>query len=81
MAEKYLKPAGCILIADIAFPSIAARAAAAKRWSDKWDESEHYWAADETIDVIEKAGFAIQFQKVSICAGIFQFSKIGKSMS
>jgi ubiquinone/menaquinone biosynthesis C-methylase UbiE len=67
VVEKYLKPTGRILIADIAFPSIAERAAAADRWSEKWDESEHYWAADETFEVIENAGFKMQFQQVSSC--------------
>ncbi|GAB6146207.1 class I SAM-dependent methyltransferase [Desulfocicer niacini] len=77
VAEKYLKPGGRILIADIAFPSAAARDAAAETWRDTWDDTEHYWVAEEMLEVIEGAGFKMQFQQVSSCANIFQLSKTG----
>ncbi|MBM9616978.1 class I SAM-dependent methyltransferase [Desulfobulbus rhabdoformis] len=53
VAEKYLKPGGRILIADIAFPNESARVAAARRWRDNWDDTEHYWVAEEVLEVIE----------------------------
>lgn len=77
VVEKYLKPGGRVLIADIAFPSAAARDAASKIWRNTWDDTEHYWVAEEMLEVIESAGFKMQFQQVSSCAGIFQLSKIG----
>lgn len=48
-AGRYLMPGGFIVVADIAFPTTAARAAAAVQWADLWDETEFYWAADEAI--------------------------------
>lgn len=77
VAERYLAPGGIILLADIAFPSVAARVAAAKRWADKWDKSEHYWAANETLEAIENTGLRLTYTQVSSCAGIFRISKHG----
>lgn len=77
VAENHLKPGGQILIADIAFPSAAARAAAATRWAETWDASEHYWAADETLEAAERAGCTMRFRQVSSCAAVFSFSKVG----
>jgi len=77
VAEQYLSPGGRILLADIAFLGVAARHVAAKRWADKWDESEYYWAANEALEAIENTGLHLKYKQVSSCAGIFQISKHG----
>jgi hypothetical protein len=38
---------------------------------NKWDEDEHYWAADETISACEQAGLRATYQQVSSCGGVF----------
>lgn len=74
IAAHHLSPAGCILVADIAFPSVSARADAFRLWADRWDEDEHYWAADETAAACEQAGLRVGYQQVSSCGGIFTFA-------
>ncbi len=73
--DSCVQPGGSFLVADIAFPSVAVREAAAGRWADVWDASEHYWAADESLKSVEHAGLAMQFQQISCCGGVFRFSK------
>lgn len=73
-ATHYLAPGGVILIADIAFPSIAIREAAMQQlYGDLWDENEYYWAADETLAVCENAGLRATYRQMSRCGGIFVF--------
>lgn len=69
-AGRYLNPDGFIVAADIAFPTMAARAAAAERWADLWDETEFYWAADEAIAAGATLGLSLAYQPVSWCAGV-----------
>lgn len=68
---------GLILVADIAFPSVAERAEAHRRWADLWDDDEHYWAADEAIAACESLGVCAAFRRVSMCAGVFAFAPGG----
>lgn len=73
-ATQYLAPGGVILIADIAFPSVAIREAAMQQvYGDLWDEDEWYWAADETIAACEAAGVHATYRQMSRCGGIFVF--------
>ena len=74
ITAHHLSPAGCILVADIAFPSVSARADSFRLWADRWDEDEHYWAADETAAACEQAGLRVGYQQVSSCGGIFTFA-------
>ena len=69
-AGRYLKPGGFIVVADIAFPTTAGRAAAAAQWADLWDEAESYWAADEAIAAGAALGLSLTYQPVSWCAGV-----------
>lgn len=73
MARRYLVAGGSILIADIAFPTVPARAEAARRLADCWDEDEHYWAADETVEAGEQAGLVVTYEQLSVCGGVFVF--------
>ena len=73
IVSRYLSPDGRILIADIAFPTTAARKTASERWADDWDHSECYWAADEAIAACERAGLLATYRQISSCGGVFTF--------
>lgn len=70
-AHNFLAPGGFLVVADIAFPTTAVRAAAAERWATWWDEEEFHWAADESITAGAKVGLSLTYQQVSPCAGVF----------
>jgi putative AdoMet-dependent methyltransferase len=71
-ARDFLAPDGFLVVADIAFPTTAVRAAAAERWARWWDEAEFYWAADEAIAACAEVGLLATYQQVSICAGVLK---------
>lgn len=75
VASQSLAEGGRILIADVAFPTVAVRSAAAQRWADRWDDNEHYMAADETVHACRQIGLQIAYRQVSSCAGIFIVSR------
>ena len=62
---------GRIVIGDVAFPTVVAREQARKRWRDRWDPDEHYWAADETRVACREAGLSLVYRQVSDCGGVF----------
>jgi len=73
-ATHYLVPDGAILIADIAFPSVAIREAVIQQvYGASWDEDEWYWAADEAIAACDAAGLHATYRQLSRCGGIFIF--------
>jgi ubiquinone/menaquinone biosynthesis C-methylase UbiE len=74
VASKYLSPAGCILVADVAFPTVVARTLASRHWADKWDHGEHYWAADEAIAACGRVGLHVTYEQISGCGGVFAFT-------
>jgi hypothetical protein len=74
-AETYLLPEGCLLIADISFPDVRERTAASLRWAAEWDKDEHYWAADETLALLEREGFSAVYRQVSFCGGLFSLRR------
>jgi predicted TPR repeat methyltransferase len=76
LARHHLVADGQIVIGDIAFPTIEARERAHQRWTDLWDEEEHYWAADETIRVCGDVGLQITYEQVSSCGGVFAFEHV-----
>jgi len=71
IVKNHLAPNGRIIIADVAFPTTAARQEATQRWADAWDEDEFYWAADEAIAAGEQAGLHMVYQQMSSCGGVF----------
>lgn len=71
IVKNHLAPNGCIIIADVAFPTTTVRQEAAQRWTDEWDEDEYYWAADEAIAAGEQAGLHMVYQQMSSCGGVF----------
>lgn len=74
IASRHLSAAGRIVVADIAYPTVAARTEASRRWAGAWDEDEHYWAADEALAAIEEAGLQGVYRQVSSCGGVFTFT-------
>ena len=67
-----------MVVADIAFPNADILEAAHERWRDVWNESEHYWAADEALAACKGAGLAGSFEQVSLCGGVFTFEPSGE---
>ena len=76
-AAQGLTPEGWIVVADIAFPTVDARTKASRRWADKWDPDEHYWAADEAIAACAQAGLVATYRQVSSCGGVFAIRASG----
>ena len=71
LASERLAVGGRIVIGDIAFPTGEARKAAHTRWAERWDEEEHYWAADEAITAGARAGLHLTCAQVSHCGAVF----------
>ncbi|MBK8129077.1 MAG: hypothetical protein IPK53_09110 [bacterium] len=59
------------MVADIAFPTTAVRAAGAERWARWWDEDEFYWAADEAIACRGRGWVVADVSAGFPCAGVF----------
>lgn len=72
LAERHVARDGRLVIADIAYPSRAARAEAQRQWGGLWNDHEHYWAADETIAACRNVGLHCAYAQVSHCAGVFE---------
>ena len=75
IASHHLSAGGRIVVADVAFPSLDDRATASRRWADRWDHDEFYWAADETFAACDQAGLEVTYQQVSSCGGVFTFTE------
>jgi putative AdoMet-dependent methyltransferase len=73
IASHHLSPGGSIVVADIAFSTVAVRKKAFQQWANGWDEDEFYWAADETRAACEQVGLHATYQQVSSCGGVFTF--------
>jgi hypothetical protein len=71
ITRQHLVPGGSVVIGDISFSTVAQRARARQHWTNLWDETEHYWAADETIDVCGQHGLSATYTRVSACAGVY----------
>lgn len=76
LTRHHLAGGGRVIIGDIAFPTVRAREEANRRWSNLWDEDEHYWAGDETMAACEKAGLDSRFYQISGCGGVFVFKPL-----
>lgn len=72
-SAQHLTDGGSIIIADIAFPNVDILEQAREYWQEVWDESEHYWVADEALEACGEVGLRGAYTQVSSCAGIFIF--------
>ena len=68
---RLLEDPGRIVIGDISFETATAREQAHKRWTDLWDETEYYWAGDETVTLLNRRGFRSTYTQNSSCGGVF----------
>jgi len=68
LARHQLAARGRIVVGDIAFQNIEALRQAG---ADHWDEQEHYWAADETVEACKRVGLRVTYKQVSSCGGVF----------
>ncbi len=68
-----LEPGGLLVVGDIAFADSAQRAAIRSTLADRWDESEHYFAAQDLLQRLAARDIAGDYRQVSMCAGIFTF--------
>ena len=68
---KLLKPGGRVVIGDISFQTVVARGAAYGQWQRVWDESEHYWVAEDALPRLEQAGFGAYYRQLSFCGGVY----------
>ena len=68
MAE-HLVPGGKLVIADLSFPSFAAKETFKLQFAD-WEE-EFYWFADESLFALKAAGLNVTYIQISACAGVY----------
>lgn len=77
LAGRNLAPDGRIVIGDIAFATLSDLNRVRVEAGDEWEE-EFYWVTDEVRAVLEPAGWSLEFQQVSFCAGVYVFTPPGK---
>ncbi len=85
----HLVEGGRVVVGDISFPTRTARDDAEKRFSGTWDEErqswegslwdedEHYWAADETVEALAAVGLTACYAQVSFCGGVYVIERPG----
>ena len=83
LACDHLADGGRVVVGDISFPTRGVRDKAEKQfsgtWNEQkqvwegslWDEDEHYWAADETIESLIGIGLTACYEQVSFCGGVY----------
>jgi putative AdoMet-dependent methyltransferase len=72
-ARRRLVPGGRIVVGDVAFATRCELERSRAAWREEWDDSEHYWAADEALDAASRAGLRGRWTAISACAGVFVF--------
>lgn len=70
LARDHLRPSGRIIVGDICFPTKGDRERARQVWSDRWDDDEYYWAADEAVAALRKDGLRAEHCQLSECGGV-----------
>ncbi len=69
LAVNHLASGGKIVIADIAFASLADQETERQTQGKEWNE-EYYWVADVELPALRKAGLQAEFEAVSPFAGV-----------
>ena len=78
LADNHLAPGGRIIIGDVGFPDAQARDAAAVRFAEDWDPSEHYLAVHELSSHVTKADLALTDALYpSECACVIELHRAG----
>lgn len=70
LKRDHLVDGGRIVIADLAFASMAALDAARVEWADVWDE-ELYWIVDHIVPAFAQAGLPLTFEPIDDFVGVF----------
>ena len=68
-----MRPGGRIVIGDVAFGNRTQHDSVRAQYRKQWDDSEHYWIADEGLAAAAQGGIAGRWTDVSFCAGVFDF--------
>jgi len=69
LLARHLVPRGKLIIADLSFPTFAAKESFKQQFDD-WEE-EYYWFADESLSALKAAGLDATYIQVSACAGVY----------
>jgi putative AdoMet-dependent methyltransferase len=72
LVDKHLNPGGKLVIADLSFPTFAAKETFKLQFDD-WEE-EFYWFADDALAAFAKSGLQVEYEQVSACAGVYTFA-------
>jgi len=70
LITEFLNPNGRLVLADISFPSHAARDRIRQAAGDQWDE-EPYWIEKDARQALGSAQSDVSYLQVSECAGIY----------
>ena len=73
---KCLNDNGKIMIADISFRTEHDQEICQSKYADRWDQTEHYMIAQNLIPLMEKIGVNVQYQRISVCAGMLIVNKM-----
>ncbi|MFW9767879.1 MAG: class I SAM-dependent methyltransferase [Candidatus Thorarchaeota archaeon] len=71
LADELLAEGGRIIVGDVSFPTISARAEARKKLASEWDDYEYYWAADEFNSMILGQGLYVVYEQISDYGGVY----------
>lgn len=63
--------ARAIVVGDIGWPTRRLRREARQRFTNQWDDDEHYLADDEEAAALASEGLHATYEQVSFCAGIW----------
>ena len=72
LARNGLTLGGRIVIGDISFIHRAQLTWAREQFPDLWDDEEYYWCAEPFTDRLCKAGLFVEYEQVSVCAGVYR---------
>jgi putative AdoMet-dependent methyltransferase len=78
LAGTWLSVGGRIVVGDICFPTPQSLLDAKAQQGDRWDESESYWVASETISACTKVGLRVHHRQVSECGAVLVFELAGQ---
>jgi putative AdoMet-dependent methyltransferase len=84
LVSRHLIDDGHMVVGDISFATRAGRDEAQRKWrgtwdekkqawqGSLWDEDEHYWAADEFSEAVDRVGLrVVSYHQVSFCGGVY----------
>jgi cyclopropane fatty-acyl-phospholipid synthase-like methyltransferase len=74
LAAKHLAAGSSIVIGDISFPTTADLNRVKTEQSDEWEE-EFYWVEVEARAALEAAGWTVDYEQLSFCAGVYVLSR------